>query len=59
MGGFNLKNDAPQTQKTMEYLKQLNAERILPSHCTELAALALFFNEFKIQQVKTGQEYQF
>ena len=59
MGGFHLKNAGPQTQKTVKYLKQLNAQHILPSHCTELAALSVFFNEFNIQQVKTGQEFHF
>jgi 7,8-dihydropterin-6-yl-methyl-4-(beta-D-ribofuranosyl)aminobenzene 5'-phosphate synthase len=59
MGGFHLKDEGVQTQRTIEYLKHLKVERILPSHCTELPALAAFNNEFKIQQVKTGQEFQF
>ena len=59
MGGFHLKKDDYQTKKTIEYLKQENVERILPSHCTELPAMAAFYDEFKIQQVKTGQEFQF
>ena len=59
MGGFHLKEEGFQMQKTIEYLKELNVERILPSHCTELPAMATFYNEFKIQQVKTGQEFQF
>jgi 7,8-dihydropterin-6-yl-methyl-4-(beta-D-ribofuranosyl)aminobenzene 5'-phosphate synthase len=59
MGGFHLKENNSQTKKTIEYLKHLNLENILPSHCTELAAMATFFNEFNIKQVKTGQEYRF
>ncbi|BAX81456.1 MBL fold metallo-hydrolase [Labilibaculum antarcticum] len=59
MGGFHLKKDDSQTQKTIEYLKHLNVRQVLPSHCTELPALAAFYNEFKIQQVRTGQEFLF
>jgi 7,8-dihydropterin-6-yl-methyl-4-(beta-D-ribofuranosyl)aminobenzene 5'-phosphate synthase len=59
MGGFHLKDTGEQTQKTIAYLKHLNVERILPSHCTDLPALSVFYDEFKIQQVKTGQEFQF
>lgn len=59
MGGFHLKKNDSQTKKTIEYLKTLDLENILPSHCTDLPAMAAFYNEFKISQVKTGQEYQF
>lgn len=59
MGGFHLKKNDSQTQKTIEYLNALNLENILPSHCTELPAMAAFYDEFNIQQVKTGQEYHF
>lgn len=59
MGGFHLKDTGVQTQKTIAYIKRVNVERILPSHCTELPALAVFYDEFKIQQVKTGQEFLF
>lgn len=59
MGGFHLKEDDPQTQKTIAYLKGLNVGQVLPSHCTELPAMAAFYNAFKIQQVKTGQEFHF
>lgn len=59
MGGFHLKDDKEQTQMTIAYLKQQKVEHILPSHCTDLSALAAFYNAFQIQQVKTGQEFQF
>lgn len=59
MGGFHLKDEGVQTQMTIAYLRQLKVEYILPSHCTELPAMAAFYNEFKIQQVKTGQKFQF
>jgi len=59
IGGFHLKNDDLQTQKTIDYLKQIGVKKIYPSHCTELPALAVFYNEFKIHQVKTGQIFNF
>lgn len=59
MGGFHLKQNDFQTQKTIEYLKKLKPDHILPSHCTDLPALTAFYEEFQIQQVKTGQVFQF
>lgn len=59
MGGFYLQKEGFETQKTIEYFKNLKVERVIPSHCTELLAIAAFYNEFKIQQVKTGQELLF
>ncbi len=54
IGGFHLKHNNLQTQKTIEYLKEQNIKYLYPSHCTALPALAAFYNEFKIEQVKTG-----
>jgi len=54
IGGFHLKKSDNQTKKTIEYFKENKIEHIYPSHCTQLPALAEFYNEFKIQQVKTG-----
>ncbi|RPH31300.1 MAG: MBL fold metallo-hydrolase [Bacteroidales bacterium] len=59
IGGFHLKKDDLQTKKTVEYLKQIGVDKLYPSHCTELPALAVFYNEFKIHQVKTGQILNF
>lgn len=59
IGGFHLKTGDLQTRMTIDYIKQLKVEHILPSHCTELPALVEFYNEFKIQQVKTGNVYNF
>ncbi len=58
-GGFHLKHNNVQTQKTIEYLKQHNVEQVYPSHCTELPALSAFYAEFKIQQLKTGISLNF
>jgi 7,8-dihydropterin-6-yl-methyl-4-(beta-D-ribofuranosyl)aminobenzene 5'-phosphate synthase len=54
IGGFHLKYDDLQTRKTIKYFKKQKIKQIYPSHCTELPALAMFYNEFKIQQVKSG-----
>lgn len=54
IGGFHLKENNLQTQKTIEYLKNEKVAEIMPSHCTQLPALVAFYNEFKIQQIKTG-----
>lgn len=54
IGGFHLKKNNKQTQQTIEYFKENRVKYIYPSHCTELPALAAFFNEFGITQLKTG-----
>ncbi|MBN2521755.1 MAG: MBL fold metallo-hydrolase [Bacteroidales bacterium] len=59
LGGFHLKGDDLQTKKTIQHLKQLNIECVYPSHCTELPALASFYNEFGIRQIKTGMIFNF
>nr|WP_321356965.1 MBL fold metallo-hydrolase [uncultured Draconibacterium sp.] len=59
IGGFHLKRQDKQTLKTAEYFKQNKVEKLLPSHCTALPALALFHSTFKIEQVKTGMIFRF
>jgi len=59
IGGFHLKRKDRQTEETVKYFRELNVERLYPSHCTELPALAVFHDEFGIEQVKTGQRYYF
>jgi 7,8-dihydropterin-6-yl-methyl-4-(beta-D-ribofuranosyl)aminobenzene 5'-phosphate synthase len=58
IGGFHLKNIDKKTLKTIECLKKMNIEQLFPSHCTQLPALAAFYNEFKIKQVKTGDIFE-
>jgi len=53
-GGFHLKNNDSRTQKTIEYFKKNKIQIINPSHCTQLPALAEFYKEFNIRQIKTG-----
>ncbi|MGE0019464.1 MAG: MBL fold metallo-hydrolase [Draconibacterium sp.] len=59
IGGFHLKHQNRQTMETMNYFKRNNVEKLYPSHCTELPALAAFYGEFKIEQVKTGMVLKF
>lgn len=59
IGGFHLKKQDIQTKKTIEYFKNNKVEKLLPSHCTQLPALAMFYDEFKIEQVKTGMIFNF
>ncbi len=59
IGGFHLKEQDAQAQKTVAYLHSIGVEQLYPSHCTELPALALFYQRFGIRQVKTGMVLQF
>ena len=59
IGGFHLKKQDNQTKKTIEYFKQNKVEKLLPSHCTKLPALTMFYEEFKIEHVKTGMIFNF
>lgn len=59
VGGFHLKENNIQTQRTIEYLKQNQIKQIYPSHCTELPALVAFYGEFKFKQLKTGTILEF
>ncbi len=44
---------------TIKYLKSQDIAEIYPSHCTELPALAAFYNEFKIRHLKSGMVLNF
>ncbi len=58
IGGFHLKHNNSQTKETIKYFKKQGIEKLMPSHCTELPALAAFYFEFKINQIKTGQQIE-
>ena len=59
IGGFHLKHQNRQTFETINYFKRNRIERLFPSHCTELPALAAFFGEFGAGQIKTGMILEF
>ncbi|MDF1573839.1 MAG: MBL fold metallo-hydrolase [Bacteroidales bacterium] len=54
IGGFHLRVVNTQTRKTIECLKKLEVDRVLPSHCTLDPALGLFRRVFGSQEVLTG-----
>jgi 7,8-dihydropterin-6-yl-methyl-4-(beta-D-ribofuranosyl)aminobenzene 5'-phosphate synthase len=58
-GGFHLSADNYQTQKTIEYLRNLKVGSVYPSHCTQDPALGLFYNAFGNNQVLTGSTIEF
>ena len=59
IGGFHLIRNDRQTKETIKYFKRIKVKHLLPSHCTQLPALAAFYKEFKINHVKTGMIFKF
>lgn len=58
VGGFHLKKNDAITSKTIEWLKEIGVQDVLPTHCTELEALSAFSREFGATQLKTGMTVQ-
>lgn len=59
IGGFHLALNDNQTKQTINYFKKQKVKYLFPSHCTKLPALAVFNNEFKINQVTAGMVLKF
>lgn len=59
VGGFHLKLNNEQTQKTITWFKENRPDMLMPSHCTQLPALAAFHDEFGTVQIKTGEVIDF
>ena len=59
IGGFHLKENNPQTTQTIKYMKDKKIGKIYPSHCTEFHALVAFYENFNIEQLKTGMVLTF
>jgi len=59
IGGYHLKGNGLQTRETIKYLKENNVTHIYPSHCNDFTALVAFYESFGIEQVKTGDIYDF
>lgn len=59
LGGFHLKEQNEQTRKTIAYFKSNRIEQVFPSHCTELPAMAAFYDSFQNRQLKTGMVLEF
>ncbi len=54
MGGFHLKEIDNQLKETIKFLRENKVKHVIPSHCTEFPALALFYELPGFRQVKTG-----
>ncbi len=54
IGGFHLQNDDLVTRQTLAWLKTIQVDQIIPSHCTGFAAQTAIFREYSYIQVKTG-----
>lgn len=59
IGGFHLKRNDKITKRTIEHLKKLNVQQVIPSHCTMLPALAAFLEKWRFAQLKTGNVLKF
>lgn len=55
LGGFHLKGEDEITQKTIEYLNDLNIKYLRPSHCTQFPALVQFANTFGSKPFGVGE----
>ena len=59
IGGFHLKDQGGQTQKTLDYFVLNNIQNILPSHCTAPEAKTYFRQKLNFPEVKTGMSFEF
>ncbi|MCQ4727372.1 MBL fold metallo-hydrolase [Anaerotignum faecicola] len=56
IGGFHLLEDDVRLDSTIEYLKDLKADKLYPCHCVCLKAKAKMINSMKIEEVGVGME---
>lgn len=54
IGGFHLQNDDATTQQTIDWMKSMQVEQVIPSHCTNFSAQAAIFKSFRFIPVKSG-----
>jgi 7,8-dihydropterin-6-yl-methyl-4-(beta-D-ribofuranosyl)aminobenzene 5'-phosphate synthase len=54
IGGFHLANDGAVTQKTIQWMKTAEIEKVVPSHCTDFSAQAAFYRSFPFIPAKSG-----
>ena len=63
MGGFHLKKCNDQTQKTIEFMKEINVKKLFLGHCTSDEVCQKFIDELsdniEVQILETGKEYIF
>lgn len=54
IGGFHLQNDDAETQLTMDWMKSIKVEQVIPSHCTSFSAQTAIYKHFRFLPVKSG-----
>jgi 7,8-dihydropterin-6-yl-methyl-4-(beta-D-ribofuranosyl)aminobenzene 5'-phosphate synthase len=54
IGGFHLANDGAVAQKTIQWMKTMQVEKVVPSHCTDFEAQAAFYRSFPFIPAKSG-----
>lgn len=54
IGGFHLQNDDATTQQTIDWMKLMQIEQVIPSHCTSFSVQAAIFKSFRFMPVKSG-----
>ena len=59
IGGFHLTAIDNRLAQTIDYLKNVGAEVVMPSHCTGDEAIAEFRRHFRGELVKTGLTFEF
>lgn len=58
IGGFHLTETNERLQQTIDYLKNIGTEYVMPSHCTGDDAIAEFSRHFKGERVMAGMSYE-
>jgi len=59
IGGFHLQNDDATTQMTINWMKSMQVEQVIPSHCTSFSAQTAIFKSFPFMPVKSGNIIEF
>ena len=59
LGGFHLKYQDEQLDKTLEYFRGLNVTHLYPSHCTSFEVLFVFKQNFASKMILTGEILEF
>ena len=54
IGGFHLQNDDAITQQTINWMKSMQVEQVVPSHCTSFSAQTIIYKSFPFSPVKSG-----
>jgi 7,8-dihydropterin-6-yl-methyl-4-(beta-D-ribofuranosyl)aminobenzene 5'-phosphate synthase len=54
IGGFHLQNDDSVTQKTVDWLKLMKVEQVIPSHCTSFAAQTTICRAYRFLPARSG-----